>query len=251
MNPVTPYSEYDPFARVYNRHWGSHFIPLVMPILESQVLTYLPDKAAILDLCCGTGQLARTLCERGYRVTGLDGSSEMLGYARQNAPAATLINEDARSFNLPQAFQAVISTFDSLNHILELEELASVFANVLASLKPGGIFLFDLNMEAGFRAGWNRDSSIVEEDHICVIRESYNQAEGLAHFYATIFYQENGWQRTDFALTQKSYPASEIISSLEKTGFSDIRACAYDIRNDLMELTPDTERGFFISKKPL
>ncbi len=251
MKPVTPYSEYDPFARVYNQHWGNHFVPLVIPILESQVLTYLPDKAAILDLCCGTGQLVRTLSERGYRVTGLDGSSEMLGFARQNAPTAALINEDARSFSLPGAFQAVISTFCSLNHILKLEEMASVFTNVLASLKPEGIFLFDLLMEAGYRADWNRDSSIVEEDHVFIIRESYNQAEGLAHFYATTFYQENGWQRTDFSFTQKSYPASEITSALEKSGFNDIRACAYDIRNGLTELTPDTERGFFICKKPL
>ncbi len=190
MKPVNPYSDYDPFARVYNQHWGSHFIPLIMPILESQVLTHLPNKAAILDLCCGTGQLARTLGERGYRVTGLDGSSEMLRYARENAPAAALINEDARAFSLPETFQAVLSTFCSLNHILKLEELASVFANVFASLKPEGIFLFDLLMEAGYRADWNRDPSIVEEDHVCIIRESYNQAEGLAHFYATIFYKK-------------------------------------------------------------
>ena len=59
--PVTDrYSDYDAFAWTYNRHWGS-FATRMVPVLEELVLNALPSRARILDLCCGTGQLAHAL----------------------------------------------------------------------------------------------------------------------------------------------------------------------------------------------
>ena len=82
----TPYTAYDPFAWLYNRHWKGRFHPVAMAVMEKILLPRLPDGARILDLCCGPGWLADVLSKRGYRVTGLDGSAEMLRYARENAP---------------------------------------------------------------------------------------------------------------------------------------------------------------------
>jgi SAM-dependent methyltransferase len=245
------YSDYDRFACVYNRHWGTNFIPLVFPILEKYILCRLPADARILDLCCGTGQLAQILIARGYRITGLDGSREMLRFARENAPAAELIAADARSFKLPHDYHAVISVFDSLNHVMTLKELTSVFRNVYAALQPGGLFLFDLNMEAGYRSDWNGDESIIEEDLVCITRSSYRPEERIAQFDATIFYQDNGWQRSDVKLTQKCYSETEILTSLETAGFIEIRSHACNLQNELIELTTDDERAFFICHKPV
>ncbi len=148
---MTRYSDYDPFAWVYNKHWGESFTHLALDVMEKLVLPYLPAKARILDLCCGTGQLAQRLIAHGYQVTGLDGSGEMLRFARENAPAAEFIMDDARSFKVPAVYHAVVSTFDSLNHIMSLKELTSVFHNVYAALQEGGFFFFDLNMEEGYK----------------------------------------------------------------------------------------------------
>ena len=51
---------YDDFADVYNRYWG-RFSVEILPILEQLALKDCPPGAAILDLCCGTGQLASEL----------------------------------------------------------------------------------------------------------------------------------------------------------------------------------------------
>ena len=67
---MTRYTEYDPFAWVYNRHWGTYTFRFC-PILEVLVLPELAPHAQVMDLCCGTGQLARWLTDRGYCVTGL------------------------------------------------------------------------------------------------------------------------------------------------------------------------------------
>jgi len=246
---MTTYSDYDPFAWVYDKHWGDSFTQHALRALEKLVLPHLPAKARILDLCCGTGQLAQVLIERGYRVTGLDGSGEMLRFARENAPAAEFVQDDARSFKLPAVYHAVASTFDSLNHIMTLEELTSVFRNVYAALREGGLFLFDLNMEEGYRITWNDNFGIVEDDHICVVRSSYRPEERTARFDATIFRLQDYWYRSDVTLYQRCYSEKEIRSALEDAGFTKIHAYANDEQSDLVELATDSERAFFICQK--
>ena len=246
---MTTYSDYDPFAWVYNKHWGNSFIPHALPALERLVFLDLPTKARILDLCCGTGQLAQILTERDYQVTGLDGSAEMLRFARENAPSVEYVHADARSFKLPAVFHAVISTFDSLNHVMTLEELTSVFRNVYATLREDGLFLFDLNMEAGFRLTWDDNFGIVEDDHICVVRSSYRPEERTARFDTTIFRLQDYWYRSDVTLYQKCYSEGEVRSALEAAGFSNVHACAYDEHQQLQEFTPDSQRAFFICRK--
>jgi ubiquinone/menaquinone biosynthesis C-methylase UbiE len=53
------YTAYDRFAWVYDRYWAGDFATRVLPVLERLLLASLPAGARILDLCCGTGQLAR------------------------------------------------------------------------------------------------------------------------------------------------------------------------------------------------
>ena len=247
---MTTYSDYDPFAWVYNKHWAVSFIPHALPALEKLVFPHLSTEASILDLCCGTGQLTRILTTYGYRVTGLDGSAEMLGFARENAPAVEFIRADARSFELPAAYHAVISVFDSLNHVMTLEELTTVFRNVFAALRQDGLFLFDLNMEPGFRLTWDDNFGIVEDDHICVVRTSYRPEEHTARFDATIFRLQDYWYRSDVTLYQKCYAETEIRFALETAGFTDIHTLAYDEHQQLQELTAESERAFFICRKP-
>ena len=248
---MTIYSGYDRFAWVYNRHWGQGFAQQVLPILENLVLRHLPAKARILDLCCGTGQLARALLALGYQVTGLDGSEEMLHFARENAPGAEFIAADARSFKLPDVYHAVVSTFDSLNHIMSLEELTDVFHNVYAALREGGRFFFDLNMEEGYKATWHDSFGIVEDDLVCVVRSNYNSEERTAQFDATVFFLQEGWQRSDVTLVQKCYSEAEVRSALEIAGFTDIRAYAHDEQRGVEELTREAERAFFVCQKPV
>ena len=243
---MTFYSDYDRFAWVYNKHWGNTFTRQALSVIEKLLLPYIPTKARILDLCCGTGQLTQALIKRGYRVTGIDGSEAMLRFARENAPAGDFIVADARSFKLPAVYHAVVSTFDSLNHIMSLEELTSVFGNVYAALRKGGLFLFDLNTEEGYKIIWNDNFGIVEDDHVYVVRSSYRPDERVARFDTTIFYLQDGWQRTDLTLLQKCYSEIEVRSALETAGFSDIYVFAYGFE----ELTGESERAFFICRKP-
>jgi SAM-dependent methyltransferase len=249
MTPTGRYSEYDALARVYNKHWGNKFLPMALSAFEKLARALIPEKAAILDLCCGTGQFAQALTERGYRVTGLDGSGKMLQYARKNAPGAEFLLDDARTFSLPSTFHLAVSMFDSLNHVLALEELKAVFSNVHKALLEGGLFLFDLNMEAGYKSDWNGFFSIVENDHVCITQNSYSTEDRMARFEATIFRLEDKWERSDVVLPERCYSEAEVRAALEAAGFIDVKAYAYDGQSGFGKLTKEAERAFFTGHK--
>lgn len=245
-SPDKIYSDYDRFAWFYNRYWGPEFCSPALAIYNVLLFPCIPAGCRILDLCCGTGQISAGLSERGYQVTGLDGSAAMLRFARENAPAAKFIHGDARDFRQPQSFECVISAFDSLNHVMELEELTKVFSNVHEAMTDEGIFLFDLNIEdVSELAGSTLD--MIEEDHVCIVRGSYNQLKKLKRYDVTMFQLEDcGWQRSDLTLYQRYYSTEQVLGALADAGF--LRVKTYDARREFGFSISDG-RMFYMARK--
>lgn len=217
--------EYDPFAWLYTTYWGEEFHRQSPGVLDRLLLRKLPRRATVLDLCCGDGRMSQQLLRRGFSVVGLDGSEEMLAYAKRRAPRADFILGDARSFRFAQQFDAVVSTFDSLNHVRDLTELAAVFRNVFGCLKVPGRFGFDLNREEAYRDLWARTSHLVKKDAVSIARGFYSSRTRLAHCDITLFRATHTgspktWERSDFQLTQKYHPEKEVTAALTEAGFS-------------------------------
>ncbi len=223
--PQARYSDYDLYARIYNDEIGDRLSRLALLPLERLLLPVLPVPASLLDLCCGTGHLAAELTRRGYTIWGLDGSEQMLHYAHLNAPEATFLLADARSFSLSQPVHAVISTSDSLNHILQLDELSQVFQNVYTALSPQGYFLFDFNLESRYQAAtWNGSlAGGVTEDYAWAAQRLYDGQLGQVHL--TIFQRVDHdlWRRSDSCLTGRSYDMAAVQAALTQAGFTDIQ----------------------------
>jgi SAM-dependent methyltransferase len=101
----------------------------------------------ILDLGCGTGGHAVILAERGYKISGVDRSSEMLATAREKAKNAGLkidfYESSIQDFNLNKKFDAVISMFAVMSYQTENDDLALACKAAKRHLKPKGIFIFD------------------------------------------------------------------------------------------------------------
>ena len=241
---------YDPIAGVYNRHWG-YFADRIYPVLHRLALREFPPGCDVLDLCCGTGQLAAVLSREGYAVTGVDGSEGMIEIARRNAPSVEFLVQDARELSLDRRFAAVFSTFDSLNHVMSLEDLELVFRNVYAILEASGCFEFDLNMEEGYLQRWRGSFGIVEDDLVCVARSSRDEEERVGRMDLTVFESERtGWTRKDVSLLQRWYSEHDIRERLRSAGFERIRTFA--CKDGVLESAPDTTgRMFFVARKAL
>ncbi len=247
MDVETVPSQYDDFAWFYNTYWGAgpaSFSTRVLPVLERLLLPHVRQGGRILDLCCGTGQLAQDLTARGYTVTGVDGSAEILKYARAYAPGVEFIHADARSFSLPPQFDAAVSLYDSLNHLMQAADLGAAFANVRGALKRCGPFLCDFNMQAGFEARWRGSFGLAADDHALVYRSSFDGVSRVGRAAVTMFRLEhNVWRRIDLTLHQRCYAEDEITATLRAAGFTEL--ASFDAAQDLGMEAQIGRRFFF------
>ncbi|MBE7414324.1 MAG: class I SAM-dependent methyltransferase [Deltaproteobacteria bacterium] len=244
-------SPYDCLAWFYDRYWGGsgyHFHNFVMGALDKVLLSELPAGALVLDLCCGTGHLTRMLFERGFKVVGADCSLEMLRFAKRNTPAAGFFAADARAFFFPARFDAVVSTFDSMNHMMEPRDLDRVFRNVSASLCEGGVFAFDLLLEEAYEVMWNKSGFFIEDDNACLIRGTYDRSSRVASVKLTLFRNDGGWKRDDVTVTERFHPLEEVIASLESCGFGCIEVSRAGVDFE-MPADEGTGRVFIRAKK--
>jgi SAM-dependent methyltransferase len=191
-------------------------------VLGRILLPRLAEGARILDLCCGPATLARQLAAQGFRMTGVDASDELLRFARKECPQGEFICADAREFHRPEEFHAAISTFDSMNHILESADLVRVFMNVYESLVPEGLFVFDLLTDEAFRKSWNETAATVEPDHAIIVRGTWDAQHRLGRTDITTFRYAGEWLRADSTVTERCYSQPEGRTLLTAAGFRDI-----------------------------
>ncbi|ACC81856.1 class I SAM-dependent DNA methyltransferase [Nostoc punctiforme] len=247
MSSSKIYSEYDALANAFDRTHKVNY-DVWVELMEKLLLQYLPKEAHILDLCCGTGPVAQRLLLMGYQVTGLDGSEEMLNLARQKAPSVKFLQGDARFFKFTSRFNAVIS-LASLMYILSIEELTSVFQNMYDSLLENGFALFDLIIKSELEIDENEvlDTVEVKDDFVSLVTNSYNQENKLEQKHTILQLINANWQRFDVSFTLKTYSIAEVISTLEKTGFIEVKV--YNAEQDL-GLNGGSSRACFVCRKP-
>ena len=219
-------SNYDDFAAVYNRHWGGASLHW-FPDLDRLVLDRLHPHSSVLDVCCGTGQVVEKLTQQGFKTVGVDASFEMLRYAAVNAPGCQFICADVRRFGLSRKFDAAVSLYDSLNHLLTLDDLESAFLNVSNCLAPGGAFAFDLNTKIKYRTTWSGTMTIEDAGTTISFTASYSEDTRLAEFHATITSRENV-RPVSVRLLQTWYPVSTVVQALERSGFTDVSCISLD-----------------------
>lgn len=238
-------AEFDPFAAVYNRFWGAEYHTQAFPIVEKLLLSRLTPGAAVLDVCCGTGQFTARVQQRGFGVHGVDASERMIEYARANAPGAKFTVADARRFSLSSKFDAAYSVFESLNHVPDLAGLTMVFAYVRRHLHKGAEFLFDLNREEAFVTYWNDTHAIVEDDSVCALRSNYDEVTRVGTCNITTFQLDNGWTRSDFAIRQTCHDVNQVHDRLRDAGFSGVTL--YDSSDAGMSGEIARARTFFLA----
>ena len=181
------------------------------------------------------------------------GSAKMLQYARKNVPSATFILGDARTFKLSAEYDAVFSTFDSLNHVMTLTELEQVFENVYKCLNKDGIFIFDMNLQEHFETRMKEGTNSIREkpEYLYIFRNEYDEEKKLGKYTVTIFQsKDNLWKRSDIILYQTWYPTEDVKSALKKCGFTGIKTFAASPERGLHKPNRGSTRIFFFAQKP-
>lgn len=212
----------------------------------------IPSGADVLDLGCGTGEMAIRLSEKGYSVTALDYSSEMLSEAFSKAQKRNsevfFTCQDMTAFSVSHLYNAAISCFDSFNYILTNDKLLAAFSNCAAALDANGLFIFDMNAPAKFENLYSDNTFVIEENGIfCVWENDYNRKSRRCRFYINIFVEEgNAYKRYYEEQCERSYKLSDITECLDKAGF-ELLSVSSDFNFSPIDDT--TERYYFIARK--
>ena len=218
------------FASIYNIKWQA-FIKQVAPyILDFYNSTETGQgNKPVLDLCCGTGQLAVYFLERGYRVTGIDLSNHMLHYARENAGKyiesgqACFMNADAGDFSVAERFGLVVSTYDALNHLESKQTLANCFKCVYDVCE--GYFIFDLNTKRGLK-NWNGiHVNEHDDDTLIITRGIYDEQSDKAwtKFTGFTLNPDGSYNRFDETVYNTAFDMDWVRETLLTVGWKDVR----------------------------
>lgn len=183
----------------------------------------------ICELGCGTGKMTRLLAADGYDMIGIDASEEMLSIAREQESEGILyLAQDMREFELYGTVRAIISVCDSLNYLLEDEELLQVFRLANNYLDPGGVFLFDFNTGYKFRELMGEQTYCEHREEGSLIWDNYYDGEERINEYAlTLFVREEQglYRKYEETHYERGYELAEIVRLLERAGMKFVQAC--------------------------
>ena len=246
---------YKRFAYFYTKGSYPQYSERMAELLPSVLERFGVKPQMLLDLACGEGSFAVAMAKKGVQVTGVDLSPHILQFAREHAKkenvSVEFLLQDIRSLSFVERFDLMTCWYDSLNYLLELEDLEKTFAGVCHALKRGGLFIFDMNTIYGLAVNWQQHPCTVQQDTselFEIHRPSYDFEKNIATLRITGFVKErNGWTRIDEEHKERGYSLEEIKQCLKKTGLQEL-AC-WGSMQEMSELKPDCGRVWFIMQK--
>ena len=216
---------YTSFAQVYDLFQDNIPYGEWADYLKSLLNEYGVKDGLVLDLGCGTGSITELLAKAGYDMIGVDNSEDMLEIAMDKRSRSGLdilyLLQDMREFELYGTVKAAVSICDSMNYILEKEDLVQVFKLVNNYLDPSGIFIFDMNTEYKY-THLLADGTFAEnrEESSFIWENFYDEEERINEYDLTLFIRDEDGRYSKYEEThyQKAFEISEVLKAVKEAG---------------------------------
>lgn len=213
------------------------------------------EKNLVLDLGCGTGTLTELLSGKGFDMIGVDNSEEMLQLAMEKKEKSgskiLYLCQDMRDLDLYSTVGTVISVCDSINYLLEDEDVADTFSLIENYLYPGGIFIFDFNTLYKYETVIG-DTTIAENRDDCsfIWENYYHEEEHINEYDLTIFAREKknreSFRRFQETHYQRGYTLEEMRRFVENSGLSLVTVMDAETHKTPTE---ESERIYVVARK--
>ncbi|MBE7056828.1 MAG: class I SAM-dependent methyltransferase [Ruminococcaceae bacterium] len=218
---------YQAIAAFYNNNIGDTNYDHMANFLHEVFYEYnktgnSDEKPIVLDAGCGTGSCAVKLADKGFDVIGLDISPEMLQKAQEQPGSDKVqwICQDMTDMDLFGTVQAVFSMTDSVNHLLEEEELQGFFNGASLFTEKGGLLVFDFLTEKYFTQIIDGNVFCQEDEDSCLVW-SGEVENGFCYYDITCFEREDKhFTRSQDCVTERMWSVPELECALKEAGYS-------------------------------
>lgn len=241
---------YTTFAKIYDDVMDP---ALYLKWLEFTQEHLAPETQTIMDLACGSGIFAVALAKEGYRVTGLDLSSDMLALAEGRALAEgaeiEFLEGDMTELGEVGVFDAVTCYSDSLCYLPDEAAMLAAFRGVWQNLTAGGRFLFDVHSLYQIDQVFPDYSYHYQTDEYAFLWDSYpgEVRHSIEHFLTFFIEESNGsFARFDELHRERTYSLATYQKLLQEAGFKKTEMFA-----DFASTPPSdkSRRWFFVCEK--
>ncbi len=222
-------SSYDALASSYDGLMSDAHYRRRADYLDRILRRQKPAVKTVLDLGCGTGTIAYLLSCKGYEVIAVDASEEMLTQAAAkaadlSAPPPLFLCQDMTRLKLMHPVDAVVSTMDSLNYLTRERDLRRTFENVYRYLRPGGIFLMDVNTPYKLRRMDRQMYSDETEESFCLWRTFFSEKTKICTYQVDLFRlrRDGAWERDYEEHRERAWEKEELERCLSGSGFAEI-----------------------------
>lgn len=238
---------YGAFAYAYDRALGHRFFKAIRVLLDETLEKYPTPKRTHLDVACGTGLALEYFRERGWKSAGIDASLPMLQLARRHS--SRIAAADLRALPLRSRFARVTCLYDSLNHLLDGNDLVAAFKAIRAVMDLDSLLLFDMNHPDIYPAVWGTSEPFIAggPDFHLEMATSYRKRDRLARALVT------GWavvgrERVEIReqRRQRAYSEREIVTALGDAGLAAIDVIDFDPFHELTHVEAETVKLFFV-----
>ena len=186
----------------------------------------------VCDLACGTGNVTIPLAKRGYNMTGVDISYDMLNIAREKSSGLDILylNQSIQNLDLYGSMGAFLCMIDGFNYILTPQGLENALRRIKTCfLDTDGILIFDISSRYKLQNIIGNNTFIHSDKNIFYSwRNRYIKSKNISDMMLDFFVKDNnGYRRFEERHLQRAWSEDELKILLKRAGFTDIKTYEY------------------------
>lgn len=221
--------------------------------LHELLMLYKVPGQKLLDLGCGTGNITLRLAQKGWQITAVDQSAEMLAKAQAKSDTDNVCWQEGNITLMDfEGYDGVIATFDVFNYLLEAGDLQDLLQNLAMGLNDNGLLIFDINTPFKLRNFLgNNIYTYHSEEMVYLWENQFDEEADICQMRLTFFVQEESsglyekWQEFH---EQKVYEPKMLTMWLTLAGF-DVLAIYEALSMDELSVVDKEHKIVFVARK--